>query len=52
MMKNCSSKFFNKLAVVCSSFFTLALFIGANSNSSLIMHQEEAPVELDRFKVI
>ena len=41
-----------KIASLLSAFFTLMLFIGANSNSSFMMHQEAAPEGIERFRVI
>lgn len=43
---------FKKIVTLCSTFFTLMLIIGANSNSSLMMHQEKAPEEIKRFSKI
>ncbi|MFR7655195.1 cyclic lactone autoinducer peptide [Ruminococcus bromii] len=43
---------FKKVAMICSSFFTLMLVIGANSNSTMMMHQEKAPEEIKRFSKI
>lgn len=52
MKKTNMSKLISKLATLCASFFTLALFVGANSNSSLMMHQAEVPAEIERFSLI
>lgn len=41
-----------KIVTLCSTFFTLMLVIGANSNSSLMMHQEAAPEDIRRFSKI
>lgn len=41
-----------KIAMVCSSFFTLMLVVGANSNSTMMMYQEKAPEEIKRFSKI
>ena len=41
-----------KIAMLCSSFFTMMLVIGANSNSTMIIHQEKSPEEIKRFSKI
>lgn len=42
----------HRVASVCACFFSLALFVCANTSSSLMIHQERAPRELYRFSLL
>ncbi len=42
----------NKFAPVLASFLSLALVVCANTSSTLVVHQPEAPKGLDRFSKV
>lgn len=39
-----------KLAMACASLLGMALIVCANTASTFIIHQPDAPKELDRFR--
>lgn len=45
-------KFTSHIASMFSLLLTMVLFIGANSNSSFLMHQKKAPSAIERFRKI
>lgn len=47
-----ASKFMHKLAPIIVSTLCAVLFICANTNSCCMVHQPQAPTELERFSKI
>lgn len=45
-------KLYYRAAVVVSSLLCAVLFVSANTGSCMIIHQPEAPKNLDRFSKI
>lgn len=39
-----------RAAAICSAILGVVLFICANTNSTFVVYQPEAPRELDRFR--
>lgn len=51
-MKNSNVKTTNKLAFFCTAILSFALFVSANSNTSLMMYQDDVPEGINNYRLI